>query len=228
MYNLALEDRVRQQVQAISDGQLGTIFALSKLAEYRDTDTGGHLERVREYCRILARHLARQGRFAPVVDESFVTTIAAASALHDIGKVAVSDSILRKPAKLTAEEFEVIKGHCRLGAQTLWEVYLAHPANDFVHMAIEIAESHHERWDGRGYPYGLAGEAIPLSARILALADVYDAVRAKRCYKEAVPHAEAYRAIVGERGGHFAEVVDAFIAGADEFDAVSRAFAGSS
>ncbi|MBF0305055.1 MAG: response regulator [Alphaproteobacteria bacterium] len=225
-YNLALEDRVREQVREISLAQQATIFALSKLAESRDPETGDHLERMREYCKVLARRMRDAPGRRGLVDGAFVECIYAASPLHDIGKVGVQDDILRKPGKLTPEEFEIMKTHASLGAETLRAVYHAHPANDFIRMGIEIAECHHEKWNGGGYPLGLAGEAIPLSARILALADVYDAMRSKRCYKDPMPHEQVRAVIIEQRGVHFdPDVVDAFLAAEKDFLDIAQRFA---
>jgi len=274
-----LEDLVREKVEEIASAQMATIFALAKLAEYRDDDTGRHLERVGAYCRILAgdmrrdpRHAATMteqyfddlSRAAPLYDigkvaipdaillkpgkltaeefeemkrhttlgadtlriarsqtEKYVDNLSLAAPLHDIGKVAIPDAILLKPGKLTTEEFEEMKRHTTLGADTLRSVHAEYPGNAFLRMGIEIAQSHHEKWDGSGYPQGLADEAIPLAARIMAVADVYDAVRSKRSYKPAMPHAAATEIILESSGTHLdPAVVDAFAARADEFEAV--------
>ncbi len=221
-YNLHLETRVREQVRALTKAQLGTIFALSKLAESRDTDTGDHLDRMREYSRLLAIELARHPAYAGVIDDGFVDCLYAASPLHDIGKVAIPDAVLRKPGKLEPEEFELMKTHSRLGADCLRAVHGQHPGNDFIGMGIQIAESHHEKWDGSGYPNGLRGEEIPLAARLCALADVYDALTSKRCYKPAFPHEKAVEIIRAESGRAFApDVVEAFLVIAHTFPAVA-------
>jgi len=220
-YSHELEDLVREKVEEIQSAQMTTIFALAKLAEYRDDDTGRHLERVAAYCRILAGDMRRDPKYAAVFTEQYVDNLSRAAPLHDIGKVAIPDAILLKPGKLSAEEFEEMKRHTTLGADTLRSVHAQYPGNAFLKMGIEIAESHHEKWDGSGYPQGLAGEAIPLAARIVAVADVYDAVRSKRSYKPARPHAAA-REIIFESGGTHLDpaVVAAFAARADEFEAV--------
>ncbi|MCH8332819.1 response regulator, partial [Candidatus Sumerlaeota bacterium] len=212
-YNLRLEERVREKVREISQAQLGAIFAMSKLAESRDPETGEHLERMREYCKLIAVQLERQPKFADVVDEEFVENLYAASPLHDIGKVGVPDRILQKPGKLSEEEFETMKTHAMIGSNTLKAVLDRFPGNEFLKMGIEIAGSHHEKWDGSGYPNGLAGQEIPVSARILALGDVYDALTSKRCYKDAFPHEKAKGIILTSRERHFdSDVVDAFLA----------------
>jgi len=216
-----LEDLVQEKVEEIVSAQTATIFALAKLAEYRDDDTGRHLERVAAYCRILAGEMRRVPKYAAVFSEQYIDNLSRAAPLHDIGKVAIPDAILLKPGKLSAEEFEEMKRHTTLGADTLRSVQAEYPGNAFLRMGIEIAESHHERWDGSGYQQGLAGEAIPLAARIVAVADVYDAVRSKRSYKPARPHSDATEIIREARGTQFdPAVVDAFAARADEFEAV--------
>ncbi len=205
-----LEDLVAAQVREISDSHLATIFALAKLAESRDGDTGAHLERVQVFCRLLADRLGAGTRDRHV-GEAYIENIGHASPLHDIGKVGIRDSILLKPGKLAEDEFETMKVHAVLGAQTLEAVRRAYPNNAFLNMGIAIARSHHERWNGSGYPDGLAGEAIPLSARIMAVADVYDALRSKRCYKPAFPHDGSMAIIAQGSGTHFdPHVVQAF------------------
>lgn len=202
-HNGHLQELVRAQVAEISQAQLATILAMSKLAESRDDATGKHLERVQLYCRILAASLAEDDRYREVVTPTFVEDIYYASPLHDIGKVAIPDAILLKTTTLTVEEFDIMKTHTLRGAETLEAVHQKYPSNSFVTMGIEIARAHHERWDGSGYPHGLSGDAIPLSARIMALADVYDALTSERCYKSALWHHEAFSMIVAESGRHF-------------------------
>ena len=224
-YRNHLEEKVQAQVKEISSAQLGTIFALAKLAESRDSDTGEHLERVREYCGILARQLCTVPRYADLMTAKFIDDLCAASPLHDIGKVGIADDILKKKGKLTADEFAVMQSHTTCGAETLKAVAEKHPGNDFIHLGIDIAAGHHEKWDGSGYPQRLAGETIPLVARILALADVYDALTSKRCYKEAMPAETARSIIVDGKGKHFdPEVVDAFLAVEAEFLVVRQRF----
>jgi putative two-component system response regulator len=222
-----LEDLVEQKVQEIVNAQMATIFALAKLAEYRDDDTGRHLERVAAYCRILAGELARAPAFATFLIPQYVENLSRAAPLHDIGKVGIPDAILLKPGKLDGAELEEMRRHTTLGAETLESVHAQYPGNDFLRIGIEIAKSHHEKWDGSGYPSGLAGRAIPLAARIVAVADVYDAVRSKRTYKPALPHEVARDIVLDSRGTHFdSAVVDAFVARADEFRAIREALDG--
>ncbi len=223
--NDELEERVHRQVREISESQLATIFAMSKLAESRDPETGKHLERMREYCRLLSRQLGRTAAYYAEIDETFVENIYAASALHDIGKVGVDDAVLLKPGKLTEEEWVLMRRHPVLGADTLREVDHQHPGNGFIRIGIDIAESHHEKWDGSGYPYGKRKKEIPLVGRILALGDVYDALTSQRCYKKAFSH-EKSRSIIEEgEGRHFdPDVVQAFREVETEFLRVRQAF----
>jgi len=217
-FNLDLQDRVSKQVYEITAAQRSTIFAMAKLAESRDPETGEHLLRIREYVKIICQELCLLPKYAAIIDDDYIENICAASPLHDIGKVGVPDSILLKPGKLTKEEFDEMKIHTVIGAETLREVNRLHSGNDFVRIGIEIAESHHEKWDGTGYPHGLAGEEIPLVGRILALSDVYDALTSRRCYKEAFSHARSLEIIVLGRGKHFdPDVVDAFVSAEKEF-----------
>ncbi len=211
-YNRNLEERIRVQVREISAAQISTIIALAKLAEERDGDTGKHIERVRLHCRHLAEALQESSPYSGEIDQTFVDNIYHASALHDIGKVGIKDGILQKPGILSPEEYGEIKNHTLIGARTLQTVQGAYPNNAFIGMGIEITRSHHERWDGGGYPDGLAGEAIPLSARIMAVADVYDALRMERCYKPAFPHSKAVEILREGRGTQFDPVIlDTFL-----------------
>jgi putative two-component system response regulator len=226
--NRDLSEEIRAKVREISMSQLAAIFAMSKLAESRDPETGEHLERMREYCKLLSEQLSRMPKYRPIIDRGFVENIYAASPLHDIGKVGIEDRVLLKPGALTNDEWVLMKRHPIIGAETLREVDRQHPGNAFIHTGIDIAEGHHEKWDGSGYPYGRAGEEIPLVARILALGDVYDALTSKRCYKDAFSH-EKSRSIIEEGSGrHFdPDVVLAFFEREDEFMKVRTAFKDS-
>ena len=214
-----LRKQVAEQVREIFDSQMALIFALAKLSESRDEETGQHMERIQEFCRILTVRLRTDPAYAATIDDSFLSNIICASPLHDIGKVGIEDRILRKPGPLTVEEFAIMKRHSEIGAETLEAVREKYPGNAFVRMGIEIARSHHERWDGSGYPDGLAGPDIPLPARIMALADVYDALRSRRHYKEPFPHEMAVDIIRSEDGSHFDPAVTAaFLACEKEFE----------
>ncbi|SPF56984.1 Response regulator containing a CheY-like receiver domain and an HD-GYP domain [Candidatus Desulfosporosinus infrequens] len=204
--------------EALFKTQLATILAFSKLAEIRDDETGQHIERTRLFCRILTEQLRRQCPVDTEIDNSFVDNIYYASSLHDIGKVAISDKILLKPGRLTAEEFEIMKTHTVVGAKTLRIMLEHYPENAFIKMAVEISLSHHEKWDGSGYPQNLKGPSIPLSARIMALADVYDALTSERRYKAAFSHARSRNIILEGRSTHFdPAVVDAFLVLENQF-----------
>ncbi len=193
------------------EGRDMMIFSLAKLAESRDQDTGTHLERIREYSKVLATELMSWPKFENVVDAQFVELIYLTSPLHDVGKVGIPDRVLLKPGKLTSDEFEVMKRHTLIGGETLSASAQAHPEASFLKMAMEIALKHHERWDGTGYPFQLKGEDIPLCARIVAVADVYDALTTKRVYKPAFTHETAADIIYASRGSHFdPDLVDAF------------------
>ncbi|MEQ9410776.1 MAG: response regulator [Fuerstiella sp.] len=189
-----------------------TIFTLAKLAESRDPETGAHLERVRAYCRALATQLRTFPEFTDQITDEFIRLIFRTCPLHDIGKVGIPDAILLKPGKLTPDEFDVMKTHTLLGAETLNAALQEFPNAKFLRMARDIALTHHEKYDGSGYPQGLSGTEIPLCGRIVALADVYDVMTSRRVYKQAIGHAEAVAIIMKERGRHFdPAVVDAFL-----------------
>jgi putative two-component system response regulator len=201
------------------------IFALAKLAESRDPETGAHLERVMNYSRVLAQQLPASGHFADEVDAEYVRLVYATSPLHDIGKVGIPDSVLLKPSRLSDREFEIMKTHTTIGAQTLDAAVARFPKTRFLRMAREIAATHHERFDGTGFPAGLGGDAIPLCGRIVALADVYDALTSKRVYKDAFAHDIAKDIIVKDAGTHFdPRIVEAFQAAEPAFVAVRDRF----
>ncbi len=194
------------------------IFAMAKLAESRDPETGAHLERVRGYCRTLAQSLARIDKFRDRVDGEFIRLIYLTSPLHDIGKVGIPDCVLLKPGRLNDREFEIMKTHAAIGAETLDAALRTFPGVKFLEMGRDIAATHHERWNGTGYPAGLRGERIPLCGRIVALADVYDALTSKRVYKAAFGHEVARSMIIAEAGAHFdPDVVAAFVREEDRF-----------
>jgi putative two-component system response regulator len=202
--------RIRTGMRLISmETREMALFALAKLAESRDNETGAHLERVREYSRLLARALADRGHDG--VDDEFVRNIYLTSPLHDIGKVGIPDAVLLKPARLSDREFEIMKGHTLIGAETIDAVLRVSPGAEFLKMARDIALTHHEQWTGGGYPRGLRGDTIPLSGRIVAIADVYDALTSKRIYKGAYPHEIARGIIADGAATHFdPRLVDVF------------------
>ncbi len=199
------------------------VFALAKLTEARDNETGEHLERIRAYSRRLAQKLLELGHYTDTINRRFIDNLYETSPLHDVGKVGIPDAILLKQGRLTNNEFETMKDHTTIGYQTLINVATQGSSSKYMETAAEIACSHHEKWNGSGYPRGLAGEAIPLSARIVALADVYDALRSRRVYKPPFSHDKAAGIIREESGSHFDPlVVQAFEALETEFKAISR------
>lgn len=212
--------RVRTGARLISvESREMALFALAKLAESRDNETGAHLERVREYSRLLARPLLARG--SPGVDEEFIRNIYLTSPLHDIGKVGIPDSVLLKPARLSDREFEIMKGHTMIGAETLDAVLKLTPEAAFLRMARDIALTHHEQWSGGGYPRGIKGESIPLAGRLVAIADVYDALTSKRVYKGAYPHEVACCIIREGAGTQFdPALVDVFAELQSQFEGV--------
>lgn len=187
------------------------IFALARLAESRDPETGLHLDRIRNYSRALAQQLMRSGPYQDQINPSFAQLIYLTSPLHDIGKIGIPDSILLKPGRLNDEEFDIMKRHTTIGAETLSAAIDKYPDVEFLKVARDIALTHHERFDGTGYPQRLRGEDIPLSGRIVALADVYDALRSKRVYKSSYTHSTTRSMILEASGTHFdPAVVEAF------------------
>ncbi len=213
-----MEKDLLESYKNVQEARTATILGLAKLAEYRDEDTGTHLERIREYAKILSVEMGRSSKYKKYVTQEYIDDIYTSSILHDIGKVGVPDSILLKPGKLTAEEFEVIKRHSSLGGDALKAVEAQIEGTSYLTLGKEIAYAHHEKWDGSGYPLGLKGEEIPLSARIVALADVYDALTSKRVYKDAFSHEKAVEIIQNDSGTHFdPDVVEAFLSHTDDF-----------
>jgi len=216
-----LEGKLRQSLQDFEESRYGLILGLAKLAEYRDEDTGTHLERMREYVKILTKRLARTDKYRNYISENYILDIYQSSILHDIGKVGIRDSILLKPARLTEEEFREMKMHSTIGGNAIKAVEDEIQVRSFLTLGREIAYHHHEKWNGQGYPAGLKEENIPLSARITALADVYDALTSVRPYKKAFSHEKAAEIIFGDSGTHFdPDVVEAFRAEEQRFNKV--------
>lgn len=225
---LLLNSELEQTVEA-RDGELirarnGLVLALAKLVEHRSAETGSHLLRLQRYCRVLAEEAAGVPAFASLVDANFVRTLEDSAPLHDIGKAALPDYVLNKPGPLDPNERLVMQAHTTIGADTLHEVARQHPfATGFLHMAIDIARHHHERWDGTGYPDRLAGADIPLAARMLAIGDVYDALRSKRVYKPGLLHTTAVMTMIENSHGHFdPALLEVFSKCADQFDRIFR------
>lgn len=208
-----LEEELQASVRDVHEARYVTIAGLAKLADCRDQDTGNHLERIRAYTRFLAQELATMPDYRGYITDEYIEDLCNSSILHDIGKVGIPDRVLLKPGRLTLEEFEVIKRHCAIGGDALKAAESQIGGQSFLALAKEIAYYHHEKWDGSGYPLGLRGEEITLSTRMVALADVYDALTSPRVYKMAYSHSEAKAIILAGKGTHFCpEVVDAFLA----------------
>jgi len=225
--NVFLEQEVRTRTHEVQVVQDVTIMAMASLAETRDNETGNHIRRTQNYVRALAEKLMADPRFTDYFEKSTPELLYKSAPLHDIGKVGVPDSILLKPGKLTAEEFEIMKTHTTLGRDAIMAAEKLIGADDtFLRLAREIAYGHQEKWNGSGYPQGLAGDAIPICARLMAIADVYDALISARVYKPGMSHEKAVQIIVEGRGTHFDPVmVDAFLEIADEFQAFAARFA---
>ena len=220
---LKTEKEKKRLAALMHEARAATILGLAKLAEYRDEGTGKHLERIREYSRILAEKMSRLPLYEGYITDKYIEDIYRSSILHDIGKVGIPDAILLKPDKLTRDEFEIIKTHTLLGGDALNEIDKWIEGTSFLTLGKEIAYYHHEKWDGTGYPKGLKGAAIPLSARIVALADVYDALTSRRSYKKAFNHEKARDIIIGLKGSHFDPVVvDAFLALEKDFRRIRK------
>ncbi len=213
-----LEKQLEESIYQIKETQAAAIMGFAKLTEFRDHCTGEHLERIKQYTRILAGTLKRLPKYENYITDEYIEDLSMSSILHDIGKVGIEDSILLKAGKLTVAEFDVMKNHSSMGGDALTVIDKNLGYKSFLTIGKEVASYHHERWDGSGYPEGLKGDAIPLSARIVALADVYDALINERPYKTALTHQEAADLILKEKGSHFdPDVVDAFIICMEEF-----------
>lgn len=209
-YQHHLERMVMEKTEEVRQTRDIALLTLARLAESRDNATGQHLERMAEYSRRLAEAAGRESKLR--IDDEFVDHLYKSSPLHDIGKVGIPDAILLKPGPLAPVEEEIMRRHPTIGGDTLRGVIERFEGHSFLRMGMEIAYSHHERWDGSGYPHGLTGDGIPLAARIVALADAYDTITSRRPYKAAFDHEEAVRRIARDRGTHFDPVlVDVFL-----------------
>ncbi len=214
-------DNILNTNEQLLKTQGATIFALAYQAELRDQETGKHLERTSQYVKLLAEELSALQKYNKYLNPEYIADLIKSAPLHDIGKVAIPDSILRKTDKLTKEEFDIIKKHCEYGTKVLLIADEKLNFQSYLSIAIQIVGSHHEQWDGNGYPLGLQGEDIPLSARIMAIADVYDALRSNRCYKKEFSHEETCKIIKEKKGVHFdPEIVDLFFTIENKFDDV--------
>lgn len=217
--NAFLETEVSRRMEENQIIQNVSICALAHLAEARDPETGDHIIRTQAYVEILARHLQNHPRFSKTITPRFIQLLTKSAPLHDIGKVGIPDKILLKPGKLTCEEWVIMKTHSKIGAHAIEkaEKDVNQPV-EFLTLAKEIAYWHHERWDGKGYPDGLIGNAIPISARLMALADVFDALLSRRVYKSPIPIDKVREIITAQRGHQFdPDVVNVFLENFDEF-----------
>ena len=224
--NQSLEAEIARRMRENELIQAVSISALAHLAETRDNETGNHIKRTQHYVQHLAIRLSNHPRFSATLNDKYIDILVRSAPLHDLGKVGIPDHILQKPGKLTADEWAIMKTHTSMGSDA---IALAERDIDssinFLSQAKEIARSHHERWDGTGYPDGLKGDAIPVSARLMAVADAFDALISKRVYKEAIAFSEVRNIIAAGRGNQFdPDVTDTFLAGCEEFEAIALQF----
>jgi len=227
--NQFLQTEVHKRTRELAAIQDVTILAMASLAETRDNETGNHIRRTQHYVKALATALKTHPRFSTALSDHVIDMLYKSAPLHDIGKVGIPDRILLKPGRFEPHEFEIMKTHTTLGRDAIQhaEDQLGMPV-EFLQYAKEIAYGHQEKWDGSGYPQGLAGEAIPLSARIMAVADVYDALISRRVYKDGMPHEKAVDIMREGRGSHFdPDILDAFLGMLEEFQRIAQKFADS-
>lgn len=211
VYNKKLHKMVSDKTKKITQEEKYFIYSMAKLSEMKEDASGSHIKNISVNCKLLAMSLQLSPKFAKEISNSFVDAIEIASSLHDIGKIQIQDNVLLKKGKLTREEMEIVKTHALIGANTLTELYNMNEHNEFLKMAIAIARSHHEKWDGSGYPDALSAREIPLAARITSVIDVYDALTNKRCYKEAYSHEESVEIINKESGRSFdPDIIEVF------------------
>lgn len=219
--NEDLTVKIREIMSKVSHPKKEMIFALAKMVQTRDDLTGFHLERIQKYIYVLTQELRKNPKYSNIITDKFIENIVPASSLHDIGKIGIPDKILLKPGRLTSEEFEIIKTHTQLGFETLNNVEKTFGYSDFIECGEKIAKYHHERPDGTGYPEQLNESKIPLEAALMALVDVYDALRMKRVYKPSVSHKKTLEIIMQNRGTQFfSDIVDAFINVEQQFETI--------
>lgn len=228
MQNEILNMKVEERTREIARTQEATLETIANLAEYRDPETGGHINRTKGYIKVLAERLKAHPKYKDIIDDTIISSYYKASPLHDIGKIGIRDEVLLKPGKLTPLEFEEMKQHSVIGYNTLKMAANQLGDNSFLTYAMEFALHHHEKWDGTGYPDGLKGEEIPLSCRLMAIADVYDALISKRIYKPAFSHKKSISIILEESGTHFdPELIEIFKEVHEEFRKIAIQFADS-
>lgn len=202
-YSKDLEGIVRRQTAKIEKIQREIIISLANMIESRDGSTGQHVKRTSQYVEMIINELSQRGLYASLIDDTFIYNLTKAAPMHDIGKIKIPDHVLQKPGKLTDEEFEIMKQHSPEGGKIIRKIMEEIEEKDYIEVAYNVATSHHEKWNGRGYPDGLTGEEIPLEARIMAVADVFDALISKRCYKDAISLDKAFEIIEESKGEHF-------------------------
>ena len=203
--------------ERVSNMQSSLIAFMAEVVENRDDNTGGHIKRTARYVQCIANELKKEGAYSDILTDKYIADMVVAAPMHDIGKIHIPDAVLNKPGKLTNEEFEIMKTHTTAGENLLKSAKEEFGESNYLTIAMEMAAYHHERWDGKGYPYGISGENIPLCARIMAVADVFDALTSRRCYKNAMPLEKAYSIIREESGSHFdPKVVEAFFTAANQ------------
>ena len=224
-YHVDISELIRERTEQLRHTHRNLVFVLADMVENRDASTGGHIERTARFVRILIDGMRKRGVYADEIADWDSGMMADASLLHDVGKISITDAILNKSGKLTPEEFEIIKSHTLTG-KSITEKVIARTGEDiFLQYAKLFTTYHHERWDGTGYPYGLAGKDIPLLGRMMAIVDVYDALSSKRSYKEPFSEEETVSIMIAEKGKQFdPNILDVFYELRDEFKAVRAAF----
>ena len=224
-YRDDLKELVHKRTQQLQLAKEATVEAMGIVAESRDSETGGHIQRTKNYMYILANKLSEHPKYKETLTKSMIDLLSNSAPLHDIGKIAIPDEILLKPGKLEEDEFEIMKEHAIIGETTIADVQKRLGESDFLNTAKEIAGSHHEKWDGSGYPRKLSGDDIPLSGRLMALADVYDALISKRSYKLPFTHEKVLEIITNDKAKHFdPDIVDVFLELHEEFLKISMEF----
>lgn len=222
MYRNQLEAQVELRTHEINKLRDSIIEAMGSLAEYRDNETGAHIQRTQHYVKLMCEHLTKKEKYQSIINEEYTSLLFKSAPLHDIGKVGIRDNILLKPGKLTPEEFEQMKKHASFGEEIISHLIKRNGPTSYLSHAKDIAGGHHEKWDGSGYPRGLKEEEIPLSARIMAIADVYDALISKRVYKKEFTHEDALKIIKEGKGLHFdPELVDVFLTLHEKFRSIA-------
>lgn len=224
-YRIDMEKKIQQKTEEINDIQRNVVVNLASIIECRDGDSGHHVRRTGAYVEMVAKKLQKEGSYTDILTDEYIDKLAHAAALHDIGKIAIPDSILNKPGRLTKEEFEVIKKHTIIGGDLVRESLKGVESDDYMEIAEQIARYHHEKWDGTGYPKQLQELEIPLCARIMAIADVFDALISRRCYKEAYTLDEAFSVIKDSKGKHFEpQITDIFLKSRPEVEQIIKRF----